>query len=173
MTLLRVDMAALDAMLQGLGDEAEEAARPAAQAAAQVLYNRVKQNVGALGRVTGNLDRSIYQVYSQDNSGPGRATYHVSWNHRKAPHGHLVEFGHIQRYKYFKGPDGNVRPMVKTSMRDKPKPGRGASQAQKDAYYVLLPTPIQVPAKSFIRNAASEFGKAATAAEEVFYRLMA
>lgn len=173
MTLLRVDLRAIDRMLDGIGDDCDAAARPAAQAASQVLYDRVKQNVGSLGKVTGNLDRSIYQVYSQDNSGTGRATYHISWNHRKAPHGHLVEFGHIQRYKYYKGADGKIRPMVKPEMMGKPAPGRNASQAQRDAYYVALPTPIQVPAKSFVRNAQSEFGRAYEAAEAVIYRLIA
>src|SRR5205085_5719958 len=41
----------------------------------------------------GALKASIYQVFSKDNSGSGHATYHVSWNAKKAPHGHLVEFG--------------------------------------------------------------------------------
>lgn len=97
--MLRVDLSSLDALMEDLGDSAEAAARPAAQAAAQVLYDAVVRNVAQLGRSTGKLSSSIYQVYSEDHSGPGRATYHISWNHRKAPHGHLVEFGYIQRYR--------------------------------------------------------------------------
>lgn len=42
----------------------------------------------------GNLRNAIYQVYSKDNSKENvRATYHIAWNHRKAPYGFMVEFG--------------------------------------------------------------------------------
>ena len=41
----------------------------------------------------GLLKGSIYQVYSKSNSGADHATYHISWNHHIAPHGHLVENG--------------------------------------------------------------------------------
>ena len=93
----------IDVDLSGLGmdqlaDGAEAAVRPSAQAGAQVFYDQVKLNVRGIGRKTGNLDSSIYQVYSRDNSNKARAEYHISWNRKKAPHGHLVEFGHLQRY---------------------------------------------------------------------------
>lgn len=167
------DLSGINALLDELGERAESAARPAAQAAAQVLYNEVKKNVAALGRVTGNLDRSIYQAYSASNSGTGLATYHVSWNSSKAPHGWLVEKGHLQRYRYYKGNDGQIRPMVRPGMDDKPRPRRRASQAEKDAYYVTLPTPIQVPAKAFVRRAQSKFDEAYKAAEaELLRRLI-
>jgi len=103
----KLDLASAFAGLDQLQATATEAARPAAQAGAQVFYNEVKLNVSRIGRVTGNLDSSIYQVFSKDNSTPVSATYHISWNHRKAPHGHLVEFGHIQTRKVYIGSDGN------------------------------------------------------------------
>jgi len=162
---ISADMSGLNAMLDELQGDVEEAARPAAQAAAQVLYDTVKANVGRLGKKTGNLDRAIYQAYSENNSVPGKATYHVSWNAKKAPHGHLIEFGHLQRYQYYKGNDGQIRPMVRPGMEGEPKPRRRASQVEKDAYYVTLPTPIQVPAKAFVRGAASRFPQAMAAAE--------
>jgi hypothetical protein len=166
MTLLRVDMAGLNDILDQIGDHAEAAARPAAQAAAQVLYDEVGRNVALLGRKTGNLTSAIYQAFSSANSGPGHATYHVSWNKRKAPHGGLVEFGHIQRYVSYVGSDGNWYTAIRPSMRGKPKPTRNASQAVKDAYYVLLPAPKQVAAQSFVRKATSKFDAAAAAAQE-------
>lgn len=162
---ISVDTGSLNALMDEISGEVEGAVRPAAQAAAQVLYNEVKSNVAKLGKVTGNLERSIYQAYSDDNSNPARATYHISWNHRKAPHGHLVEFGHLQRYRYYKGNDGKIRPMVRPGMDGKPRPKRSASQAEKDAYYVTLPTPIQIPAKAFVRSAASKMPQAMAAAE--------
>ncbi|WGG48925.1 HK97 gp10 family phage protein [Rugamonas sp. DEMB1] len=164
MTMLHVDLSGLNAMLHEMGDAAEAAARPVAQAASQVLYDEVKRNAQGIRQKSGNLARSIYQVYSQANSGPGHATYHVSWNQRKAPHGGLVEFGHIQRYVSFVGSDGNWYTAIRAGMRGKPKPRRGASQAVKDAYYVTLPAPKQVAAKPFVRSAASKFSAAADAA---------
>lgn len=88
----------LDNLAEGMKDEV----RPAAQAGAQVLYDEVLRRVPVSkkprkrkGRIIqpGALRSSIYQVFSQDNSDEKRSTYHVSWNRRKAPHGHLVEFG--------------------------------------------------------------------------------
>lgn len=163
--MLRVNLAGLDSMLADLGDKAEAAARPAAQAAAQVLYDAVNRNVQQLGQVSGRLRNAIYQVYSQDNSAPGSATYHVSWNHRKAPHGGLVEFGYIQRYEVRMGAGGRWYTVVRPEKQGAPKPGRNASQAEKDAYYVPLPAPRQVAAKAFVRRAASAFGAAEEAAK--------
>lgn len=168
---IAVDLDGLDSLLADLGAEVDAAVRPVAQAAAQVLYERVKINVRALGRSTGNLERSIYQAFSPEKSVEGqRAEYHVSWNHRTAPHGHLVEWGYLQRYRYYRGNDGRVRPMVRPGMDGKKPPGRRASQAQKDAYYVTLPTPIHVPGKAFIRSAESSLAEAQKAAEAELWR---
>lgn len=101
-----LDLSALESQIDGIEDKTKAAVRPAAQAGAQVLYNRVLQNVAGIGVKSGNLRSSIYQAYSKDNSGEKRATYHISWNTKKAPHGHLLEFGHVQRYAVFLGSDG-------------------------------------------------------------------
>jgi HK97 gp10 family phage protein len=45
-------------------------------------------------RVPGQLRDAIFLAYSDKQSKEGRATYSISWNKRKAPHGHLIEFGH-------------------------------------------------------------------------------
>jgi hypothetical protein len=96
----------LSEALQGLDDlqaACEEDVRPAAQAGAQVYYDeaRVRVPVRKSARVykgktyqPGALKAAIYQAYSKDNSAKGRATFHISWNARKAPHGHLIEHGH-------------------------------------------------------------------------------
>lgn len=167
MSFVSVDLGSLAGLMDSLGDKADEAARPASQAAIQVLYVEIKRNVAAIGQKSGNLERSIYQVFSRDNSGEGKATYQASWNTRKAPHGHLVEFGHIQRYVTYMGRDGNFYTAVRPGMRGKRKPSRKASQSVKDAYYVTLPTPKQIAAKPFVRPAASKFPAAADAAEKV------
>lgn len=100
---IKFDPSELMGALDGITQAAEENARPAAQAGIQVLYDEVLLRVPVSksirktksGRVIapGALKASIYQTFSKDNSGKGFATYHSSWNYRKAPHGHLVEFG--------------------------------------------------------------------------------
>ena len=93
----------------------QEATRPAAQAGAQVLYDAARMNVIANGSVSkeahifygrnsknggqkylfypGDLLKSVYQAHSRRNSGPGKETYHVSYNMTKCPYAHMVEFG--------------------------------------------------------------------------------
>ena len=135
----------------------DDAVRPAAQAGAQVLYDEVVKNVAAIGVKTGNLKRSIYQVYSGQNNNKKKALYYISWNTQKAPHGWLVEYGHIQRYQAYMNKRGEWKTMIRPGMRGKPKPKRSAPQSVKDAYYVLRKGgPIQVPARSFIRNAVDK-----------------
>ena len=87
------DTTSIDAGLDQLAAGVLQQLRPAAQAGAQALYDEVKVNVGKLGRVTGNLQNSIYQVYSKNHSTDAKAVYQVSWNYKKAPHGHLIENG--------------------------------------------------------------------------------
>ncbi len=102
-----VDVRGLDELLAELGDAADDAVRPAAQAGAKVLYDRAKRLAPVSDRQhmfhgthgvygpypPGNLRDSIYQVYSTDNSTDSKAEYHVSFNFRKAPYGFMVEYG--------------------------------------------------------------------------------
>lgn len=109
---MRVDLSGLDAYLDQLGDAAEEAALPAVAAVAKVYYDAARSFVprsmkahyfyGKSYKTTkkrygpyapGTLQAAIYRVYSKDNSAPGRAVYHVSYNTDKAPYAHMVEFG--------------------------------------------------------------------------------
>lgn len=64
-------------------------------AMAKVIYDEVKLNASPprMGKKTGNLENSIYRVYSPEKSSDGVKLYRVSWNRTKAPHGHLLEFG--------------------------------------------------------------------------------
>lgn len=142
---IKVDLSGLG--LDALPGDADVAVRPAAQAGAQVLYEEVKRNVSRIKRKTGNLASAIYQAYSADNSGGGRAAYHISWNARKAPHGHLVENGYLQRYGV---------------SFDK---ATGRFYTHKDC---PLATPRQVPAKPFMRPAMAAFPRAQEAMRERF-----
>jgi hypothetical protein len=106
------DASGLYVALEKLEYKAALSARPAAQAGAQVLYDEVIRfvpvanapHVMDYGRVIqpGALKESIYQVYSKSRSNDHTKTYHVSWNAKKAPHGHLVEFGYMKTRQTFK-----------------------------------------------------------------------
>ena len=160
---LTIDMASLNATVKQMEEGISRAVRPAAQAAAQVFYDEVCRNVdrinsgvGKSGSNTGNLRRSIYQKYWEARSSKLVATYRVGYNHRTAPHGFLVEFGHISRYAAYLDKRGNWKTAVRKNMRGKKRPSRKASQAVKDAYYVLRPGgPLQIAAQPFIRPAYS------------------
>jgi len=106
-----MDIASFKVSLDAQRARITAATRPAAQAAAQVIYEQARLNVrssrkghwfhGTSFKKTGQkywfdagtLHDSIYQAFSKDHSGENRATYHVSWNNRKAPYGAMVEFG--------------------------------------------------------------------------------
>ena len=100
----------------------------------------------------GNLQRSIYQVYSKDDSKRGGVqTYHISWNHKKAPYGFMVELGYMQRYEITFDPQTQRF----TTHKDKP-----------------LATPRQVPARPFIRPAKLQAPAAFAAGKEVLARAL-
>lgn len=100
MRQFKQEMAAELSMLQ-------KATRPAAQAGAQIVYERARQLAPVSdaahmfqieGRVygpfkPGTLRDSIYQAFSKDNSYKDVSVYHVSWNATKAPYGAMVEVG--------------------------------------------------------------------------------
>jgi hypothetical protein len=176
-----ITMKGADLMLDELADEALDAARPAAQAGAQVLYDQVRANVQRLPRRTGKLLRSIYQKYLEDEAAPGRSSYRISWRKKRdsgeslgssssAPHGWLVEFGHLQRYEIGRDARGRYFALVRPEMKGKPKPDRKASQAVKDAYYVPRKGgPLQIPGKAFLRSAWSRAPQAQAAMEKRFF----
>jgi len=108
---INFDSSNCEAALDEIFERACRAVRPAAQAATQVVYDEVLLRApmspkghwfhGTSFKATGqkywfeagSLKRAIYQAYSKDNSSATRATYHVSWNRKKAPYGHMVENG--------------------------------------------------------------------------------
>ena len=107
------DMLKLDLNLKGIEKgldkitvAAQGAVRPAAQAGAQIFYERVKEEAPVSktahmfhieGRVygpfsPGDLRDSIYQVFSKREfyHGETKAAYEISFNHGKAPYGFMV-----------------------------------------------------------------------------------
>lgn len=146
---LSIDVRAFESEMEQLAERADKAVRPAAQAGAQVLYERVKVNVAALGRKTGNLNSSIYQAFSEGNSNQSKSVYHISWNATKAPHGHLVEWGYIKRWQSI---------MINgkwVTLKNRP-----------------LATPVQVPGKAFMRRAKDALPMAEEAMRAKFLEVL-
>lgn len=104
---VKVDITKFKEQLNALKEVFDNATRPAAQAGAQIVYERARQLAPVSdsahmfkieGRTygpyqPGNLRDSIYQVFSRDNSFTDVSVYHVSWNADKAPYGGMVEMG--------------------------------------------------------------------------------
>lgn len=102
-----INLAAFKEQLAATAEQLHKATRPAAQAGAQVIYERARQLAPVSsdahkfyirGRVygpfaPGTLRDSVYQVFSKDKSYSDVSTYHVSWNAKKAPYGGMVELG--------------------------------------------------------------------------------
>lgn len=105
------DFSKITRKLDAITAASKGALRPAAQAGAEVFYVEVRQRApvseaehyfyGKRSKKTGvrylfkpgNLQRSIYQYYNRRQSMPGKAIYSISWNHREAPYGAMVEYG--------------------------------------------------------------------------------
>ena len=104
---VRMNVAAFKAQLRAEVDKLHAATRPAAQAGAQIIYERARLEAPVSADshyfyirgkkygpyAPGNLRDSIYQVFSKDNSYKDVSVYHVSWNATKAPYGAMVEVG--------------------------------------------------------------------------------
>lgn len=136
----------LVAGLRGLErDVQDKVVRSAAHAGALVFYDEAKHLAPVYagparpGIKPGQLRNAIYRVYSNDLSTPERAVYQVSWNASKAPHGHLIEYGHWRVNKVVATPTG----------------WRGLSER--------LATPVWVPGVAFIRRAGDRANDAAQA----------
>jgi HK97 gp10 family phage protein len=70
-----------------------KAMRPAAYAAARVLYDEMALRVPTY---SGRLKDSIYHWHDDKKSGNGREVYAIGPNKRLAPHWHLVEYGTVK-----------------------------------------------------------------------------
>jgi hypothetical protein len=158
MLRLDFDTSGLTSQVDKLRQTIADSVRPAAQAAAQVYYDEMRLRAGAI-KDSGILSQSIFQKYVKERSLDGySARYHISWNKGKgratpvAFHGQLLEYGWLQRYASYLDKKGQWWTAVRPEMRGKPRPKRNASQAVKDAYYVLRKGgPIQHAPRSFLR----------------------
>jgi hypothetical protein len=102
-----------------------------------VFYDTAKINVARIKKLSGNLDKAIYQAFSPENSGQGVAEYHISWNAKTAPHGHLLENGFWQRYQVVMTRKGWVT-LARPESAGKKK---AAAQSQSGREGCVLPAP--------------------------------
>lgn len=104
---VRMNVAGFKEALRAKVDVLHAATRPAAQAGAQIIYDRARINAPVSqdshffyirGKkygpyAPGTLRDSIYQVYSKENSFKDVSTYHISFNKSEAPYGFIVHNG--------------------------------------------------------------------------------
>lgn len=98
--------------LEALLETRVSLARSMGVAGGQVIRDEVKlrapvgtEEGGSLR--PGSLRDSIYLAYRDGRSTDTRQAYSISWNAKKAPHGHLVEFGHWQTHAVYKDKEGS------------------------------------------------------------------
>lgn len=104
---VRMNVAAFKEGLRAKVDKLHAATRPAAQAGAQIIYERARLEAPVSAGshyfyirgkkygpyAPGTLRDSIYQVFSKDNSYKDVSTYHISFNKSEAPYGFIVHNG--------------------------------------------------------------------------------
>lgn len=132
---ITINIAKFKEELKATADRLNAATRPAAQAGAQIIYDRAKQlaPVSEKSHVfniegrkygpfpPGNLRDSIYQAFSKDNSFKDVSTYHISWNADKAPYGAMVEFGtsHSPAHSFIGRSIAETRSSVRKAMKER------------------------------------------------------
>jgi hypothetical protein len=112
-----------------------------------LLRDAAKSNARMAANIDGTetrgmLANAIYLVYVPEDATPTSYTYKISWNARKAPHGHLIEFGHWITHAVFKASNGEW-------YTDKDQP---------------LNTPRWVPARPFLRPTFDSYSNVAISA---------
>ena len=102
-----MNVAAFKEGLRAKVDKLHAATRPAAQAGAEIIYQRARLEAPVSADshyfyirgkkygpyAPGTLKNSIYQVFSKDNSYKDVSTYHISFNKSEAPYGFIVHNG--------------------------------------------------------------------------------
>ena len=85
------------------------------------------ENMGFDNQRRGQLKEAIYLAFDGRRSilASGHMVYQVSWNAKKAPHGHLLEFGHFMPYAYEKSDGKFFTPLHGTHKVDGRKRGFG------------------------------------------------
>lgn len=98
-----IDTAAVTAGLDKLVDQAYSVARTIGAAVGAAMRDEAKSKVRSH---SGKLAAAIVVKYAPEWSTDKQVRYIVTWNRKKAPHGHLVEFGHRRYNEVVQLPNG-------------------------------------------------------------------
>jgi len=140
-TQLKFDTSSVQAGLNRLvGPARVSLARSMGVAGGKELRDEAKARAP---RHDGTLAEAIYLAFQDDKSNDKTVQYSVTWNKSKAPHGHLIEFGH---WRYNKFVDGKPQ----KSLIDGKSRGQGP---QDHGGPGALDKPVWVEAKPFLRPA--------------------
>lgn len=124
--MARVAVTGLDEIEKGFSEllgMRDELCRAMGVAMGQVVRDEAKERapllqpdqIGVDNQRPGLLKESIYLAYDGRRSVLNKQTvYTVSWNSKKAPHGHLVEFGHWMSYQWARLPSGQYYTPIST-----------------------------------------------------------
>lgn len=103
---IEFDASAVLKNLAALADPVHSVARHMGVAVGSAMRDEAKANVNS---VTGKLKSAMVLKYDGAPAAGGSVRYVVTWNRKKAPHGHLVEFGHRITHEVLRLPDGSIR----------------------------------------------------------------
>lgn len=136
----RVDLSGALAGLDRLAGMTTSVARSMGVAAGQAVRDEAKARAPV---DDGTLRDAIYLAYRDLESTDARVVYQVSWNSKKAPHGHLLEFGHWRYNEIVNGKAlRSLAPGLKRGRGPEDHTGPGA-----------LPVPVWTAAHPFLRPA--------------------
>lgn len=96
-------------------------------------------NEGYDNQRAGQLKEAIYLAFDGRRSilNSGHIVYGVSWNRRKAPHGHFAEFGHFMPYEALQTLEGKwFTPVVGSQRVDGRKRAVGNMHPKGDGFFV-------------------------------------
>ena len=104
-------------------------------------------NEGFDNQRAGQLREAIYLAYDGRRSilNAGHYVYSVSWNSRKAPHGHLAEFGHWMAYTAIQSDNGKWFTPIQGSERTGGR-SRGVGFPRPDGGFYVQAQPFLGPA---------------------------
>lgn len=101
----------------------------------------------------GKLLNAIYHKFIPEVERDTYKSYRIGVNHKKAPHWHLLEYGHIMYYQAIRKPNGEFVTLIRPDKKGLPKPGRWASRQAKDEYYVPRKNgPVHWLGTAFVRR---------------------
>mgnify|MGYP000466218330 CR=1 FL=1 len=136
----------------------EKALRSATYAGAKILYEELSRRVQTVTpnlyeAKTGQLERAIYHWHDDKKSGANKQVYAIGVNKVKAPHWHLIEYGHWQIYTVYQGSDGKYYTM---KVNGQPVMSRNPTRVQ--AYPYIRPTWDSTGAKALeaVKNKMSD-----------------